>query len=84
MTALEWALHVSLLAAGYAAGRLRPVRRLIDWNWDRTIRSPDANAADLVLWVVLNAVKAARTLRRRGEVEPAAPELGERWRTPND
>lgn len=85
MSVLEWALHVVLLVAGYAAGRVRPVRRLVDWNWDRTIHSPDANAADLVLWVVLNPIKAARTLRRRGEDEPAAtPELGERWRTPKD
>lgn len=85
MSVLEWALHVVLLVAGYAAGRVRPVRRLVDWNWDRTIHSPDANVADLVLWVALNPVKAARTLRRRGEVEPAtAPELGARWRAPED
>ncbi|WP_251153705.1 hypothetical protein [Cellulosimicrobium sp. Marseille-Q4280] len=85
MSATEWALHVALLVAGYLAGRLRPVRALVDWNWDRTIRSPDANGADLVLWVVLNPIKAARTLRRRDEVEQVNdPQVGERWRTPRD
>lgn len=81
MSVLEWALHVVLLVAGYAAGRWRPVRRLVDWNWDRTIHSPDANVADLVLWVVLNPVNAARTLRRgRRAVQGSAPQVGERWR----
>ena len=64
MSILEWLLHLLVLVAGYAAGRGRPVGRLVDWNWHRIIRSSRANAADVVLWVVLHPAKALLTLRR--------------------
>lgn len=74
---------VSLLA-GYALGRLRPVRRAVDWNWDRVIRGSAPNLGDAILFAVFNPAKSLHAWRHRNEelVRPA-PVLSD-WVTAAD
>ncbi|MCR6649726.1 MAG: hypothetical protein NVV70_16905 [Cellulomonas sp.] len=60
-----------LLASGVLNGVLlaclHPLRRVTDWNWRRTIQSPDGQTwADLALWCVLNPRKAWHTFGHAG------------------
>jgi hypothetical protein len=93
---LTWILAVAAqsLALGYAAGRLRPGRRLFDWAYSVAIsghkpRTPGRLAAEAVAAVMVLAALVAhprRTVRnirswRSPEQRASAPEMDPDWST---
>ena len=79
------ALGVAAFAVGLLVGYVRPVRRLVDWNWDRTIYGlrGRTTAADVVLFFVLHPWKSYTALRHPKSKPQGIPgEAGPRWRKP--
>lgn len=65
-------IAVASLLIGYLLGRLRPVRRIDDWNWGRVIYGRAPNLGDVALFTVLHPGKALHAWRHRNE-EPVRP-----------
>ena len=74
------AIAVGAAAVGYVAGRTKPVRRVMDWNWRRTIWGlGGTNRLDVVLFLLLHPVLARGALRDADDGPPPAPEVNQRW-----
>lgn len=71
---------VGAAAGGYVAVRTEPVRRLVDWNWRRTMWGlGGTNRMDVLLFLLLHPVLARGALRDPDDRPPPAPEVGQRW-----